>query len=245
MYWEKRPFTFLMPASEALYTSFEFRYIFCQPHWELIGGKNLSARKLLDTPQACSRAAAWMEQWLRKRFELYARRDAAYVSRLIKELESEGGCLELLMDGEETAGLRAFWGSRKREQRLLYMEEGYYRETKDRPAIMARITNLAEFIRGFSASEEQQWSLELSDACIPEQNGSFLLTFTEKGGILKPKENGEAGGLPVLKTDTAKITQWLFGVEKPEEIWPELPGEQKELLQKVRVIRSSFLDEIV
>ncbi len=245
MYWEKKPFTFLMPASEALYTSFEFRYIFCQPQWELIGGKNLSARKLLDNPQDCSEAAAWMEQWLRKRFELYARRDAAYVSRLIKELESEGGCLELLMDGEKPAGLRAFWGSRKREQRLLYMEEGYYRETKERPAIMARITNLAELIRGFSASEEQQWILELSDACIPEQNGSFLLTFTEKGGMLKPKENGEAGGLPVLKADTAKITQWLFGAEKPEKIWPELPQGQKELLQKVRVIRDSFLDEIV
>ena len=186
-----------------------------------------------------------MEQWLRKRFELYARRDAAYVSRLIKELESEEGCLELLMDGEKTAGLRAFWGKKKREQRLLYMEEGYYREKKDRPAIMARITNLAEFIRGFSASEEQQWILELSDACIPEQNGSFLLTFTEEGGTLQPGDEGEPSGLPALKGDTAKITQWLFGAEKPEEIWPELPREQKELLQKVRVIRSSFLDEIV
>lgn len=245
MYWEKKPFTFLMPASEALYTPFEFRYIFRQPQWELTGGKNLSARKLLDNPQDCEQAAAWMEQWLRKRFELYARRDVAYVSRLIKELESEEGCLELLMDGEKTAGLRAFWGKKKREQRLLYMEEGYYREKKDRPAIMARITNLAEFIWGFSASEEQQWILELSDACIPEQNGSFLLTFTEEGGTLQPGDEGEPSGLPALKGDTAKITQWLFGAEKPEEIWPELPREQKELLQKVRVIRSSFLDEIV
>ena len=112
---------------------------------------------------------------------------------------------------------------------------------------MARITNLAEFIRGFSASEKQQWILELSDACIPEQNGSFLLTFTEEGGTLQPgdRRGSRAACLLWKKGDTAKITQWLFGAEKPEEIWPELPREQKELLQKVRVIRSSFLDEIV
>ena len=51
-----------------------------------------------------------MEQWLGARYEMYTRRDAAYVSRLIKELASENGTLEFLEQDGRLVGLDAYWG---------------------------------------------------------------------------------------------------------------------------------------
>ena len=78
-----------------------------------------------------------MEQWLRKRFELYARRDAAYVSRLIKELESEEGCLELLMDGKKRQGFGLSGGEKKGTAPFIYgrrILQGEERQASDHGA---------------------------------------------------------------------------------------------------------------
>ena len=71
-----------------------------------------------DTPEDCGRAAVYMEQWLGARYEMYTRRDAAYVSRLIKELASENGTLEFLEQDGRLVGLDAYWGWEVREHRL-------------------------------------------------------------------------------------------------------------------------------
>ena len=59
------------------------------------------------TPEDCGRAAVYMEQWLGARYEMYTRRDAAYMSRFIKELASENGTLEFLEQDGRLVGLDA------------------------------------------------------------------------------------------------------------------------------------------
>lgn len=83
-----------------------------------------------------------MEQWLGARYEMYTRRDAAYVSRLIKELASENGTLEFLEQDGRLVGLDAYWGWEVREHRLLYAEDAYTVKTGEKPWNMARLTNI-------------------------------------------------------------------------------------------------------
>lgn len=241
---EGKAFTFLMPAAEAIYHPFGFRYIFQQPVWRLTeeAQERLERRKAEDTPEDCGAAAEWMEAWLRKQYGIYAGRDEEYVSRLLKELRSEEGFLEFLYDEGRLVGLQAFWGRKKREQRLLYVEEQYREETERKPAIMARLTNLEGALEGLSCDGDQEWVLQAHDGIIPENQGRFLLRMgregTEVQRVSEPEEE-----LPVLQADIAELTQWVFGAKEPEELWPEL--DAAEFLKTVKLPGKAFLDEAV
>lgn len=158
MHRERVPFTFLMPASEAIYRPFQFAFIYRQPKFRLT---EEAVGRLERRPCAGAagsgepaEAAAFMEQWIGSRYEAYCRRDSAYVERLIRELASEEGTLDFLWDGELLAGLQAEWGLNKREQRLLYADSSLTVEEKEKeePAIMARVTDVEAFFRMISGT---------------------------------------------------------------------------------------------
>ena len=75
-----------------------------------------------------------MQHWLESRYEVFAKRDAAYVKSLVREVQSELGKLELLYDGEQLVGIQGIWGREKKEQRLLYTETGYSELETKKPA---------------------------------------------------------------------------------------------------------------
>lgn len=116
-----------------------------------------------DTPEDCGRAAVYMEQWLGARYEMYTRRDAAYVSRLIKELASENGTLEFLEQDGRLVGLDAYWGWEVREHRLLYAEDAYTVKTGEKPWNMARLTNIGALLAAFGLN--RQSSREKKNVC--------------------------------------------------------------------------------
>lgn len=159
MHRERVPFTFLMPASEAIYRPFQFAFIYRQPKFRLteeaVG--RLERRPCAGAAESGepAEAAAFMEQWIGSRYEAYCRRDSAYVERLIRELASEEGTLDFLWNGERLAGLQAEWGLNKKEQRLLYADSSLTVEEKEKeePAIMARVTDVEAFFRMISGTD--------------------------------------------------------------------------------------------
>lgn len=86
-----KPITYLVPVNPAVYAPMGFTFIGNVASYELTekAKQTLTRTVCQDTPEDCGRAAVYMEQWLGARYEMYTRRDAAYVSRLIKELASE------------------------------------------------------------------------------------------------------------------------------------------------------------
>ena len=156
---------FLMPAFEALYLPFDFTYIYKKQSRELQQEKfsNLQLRRAEN--RDLQAAAAYMEAWLSKRYEVYAKRDFSYIERLKREIESENGCLELLFEKDTLAGMKAYWGMDKPEERLLFCEENYSRLQGDAtPAIMGRIVNLPEFlscIRLRETAEKEEYTVIL------------------------------------------------------------------------------------
>ena len=178
---EGSPFCYLMPASAAYYRPFGFAYVFDAPQWscEEAALQGFEKRELrLDAEP--ERLAAWMNEWLKQRYEVYAVRDGEYVSLLQRELDTEKGESFGWFDGEgRLQALQAFWGLEKREQRLLYCGEEYRKaeactgaaaevsgpETEepahgpegpspDSAGIMARITNLEAMVQHITVNED-------------------------------------------------------------------------------------------
>lgn len=253
---EQMPFTFLMPAAEGIYRPFDFRFI-----WEktALYLEKDRANLWIGTPiekteAACKEAAAWMNRWLQKRYQLYTLRDGEYVETLVKELESEGGELSMLYENEEPAGLIAHWGIHKREQRLLYTEESWCRKGEKKPVIMARITNLYQFLTGFALKEEGNLTvkLEVTDGLIPENHGSFLWSLHGQDSTLEAWEEKDLAAAAALsedfvflQTSISQLAQWLFGYRTAGELWKELSETELHSLEKVDVVSGVFLDEIV
>lgn len=83
---------------------------------------------------------------MEQRYELFARRDEAYVNSLLQEVKSEMGSLDFLYDQDHLVGIQGVWGREKKEQRLLYAENGYTELEMKKPAIMARIITPETFV---------------------------------------------------------------------------------------------------
>lgn len=268
---ERVPFTFLMPAAAEIYLPFDFTYICNLPAWELKDGEYriTERRKCTDTPPDCRLAADYMEHWLAGRYDLYCHRDSAYVSRLIRELDSENGRLEFLYDGGLLVGLEAFWGINIPEQRLLMAEDSYVRKAGDKPAIMARITCLTALLELFHLKENGPESaalrLAVRDSIVEENQGEFIWELNRTGsaaGRADAANAGEAcraaalcretraaacgGNLPpALPCTISQLTSWAFGYQSAGQVWPEAPDRVIDILDTVDRVKHVLIDEIV
>ena len=259
-----KPITYLVPVNPAVYAPMGFTFIGNVASYELTeeAKKTLTRTVCQDTPEDCGRAAVYMEQWLGARYEMYTRRDAAYVSRLIKELASENGTLEFLEQDGRLVGLDAYWGWEVREHRLLYAEDAYTVKTGEKPWNMARLTNIGALLAAFGLKQAEQQGEEkrmltlcirMNDPILEMNNGEFVWTIGETGSSLKarkpePDTCGCTENVSIwLEMKPEELVSWLFGCRKAEEIWGgQLENKGlAEILAQVDTVNGVYLDEIV
>ena len=259
-----KPITYLVPVNPAVYAPMGFTFIGNVAFYELTeeAKQTLTRTVCQDTPEDCGRAAVYMEQWLGARYEMYTRRDAAYVSRLIKELASENGTLEFLEQDGRLVGLDAYWGWEVREHRLLYAEDAYTVKTGEKPWNMARLTNIGALLAAFGLKQAEQQGEEkrmltlgirMNDPILEINNGEFVWTIGETGSSLKarkpePDTCGCTENVSIwLETKPEELVSWLFGCRKAEEIWGgQLENKGlAEILAQVDTVNGVYLDEIV
>ncbi len=99
MYKEKQPFTFLMPAAEAIYTPYDFRFVYDQNvckyrACERNGEESLSLEKARMSDGA--ELAGFFNENFAERFQVYAIRDEQYYQMMLFELQSENGGIALI-----------------------------------------------------------------------------------------------------------------------------------------------------
>lgn len=280
---EEKAMTYLVPATPTaaqVYAGLDFAFIGnlaqyeLKPEAEAEGAGQagcLQRRRCQDTPEDISLAASYMEHWLSSRYEVHTRRDAAYVSRLLKELASEDGYLDFLFrENGELAGVQAFWGLEKKEQRLLYAEEEYTIKTGEKPWNMARIVDLFQLLSLFELKaevkevyeqEEDGWYLllDLKDPILEENSGRFVWSMADEAMeemLLDDHDHDrdepdddfdeeEGTEVPCLSCTPAELIAFLFGYRSAEELWPEAGAEVTALLHQVDVVQGVCLDEIV
>ena len=259
-----KPITYLVPVNPAVYAPMGFTFIGNVASYELTeeAKQTLTRTVCQDTPEDCGRAAVYMEQWLGARYEMYTRRDAAYVSRLIKELAAENGTLEFLEQDGRLVGLDAYWGWEVREHRLLYAEDAYTVKTGEKPWNMARLTNIGALLAAFGLKQAEQQGEEkrmltlgirMNDPILEMNNGEFVWTIGETGSSLKarkpePDTCGCTENVSIwLETKPEELVSWLFGCRKAEEIWGgQLENKGlAEILAQVDTVNGVYLDEIV
>lgn len=256
------PFTFLMPASEKIYAPFDFRFIFDQPAFQV---SDLHELKRVVVPagtvgedgrkggiKGCENAipdlqkvAEWMETWLHNRYEVYAVRTREYVELLDKELESEDGSWSFYFAGNDLVGIGCEWGLAKKEQRLLYLKDEYEQEAgAAKPAIMARIIDLREFVRNICLKKDcdlETMTVEIGirDGFLQKNDGLFRWTLDKNGSEIEKTgeklqiHEGEKK-IPVLTI--GEMTEWLFGYRK---------ADRADWMDFIRPLNGVFLDEVV
>lgn len=249
LYQEGRQFCFLMPADPAIYRPFQFTYIFDQPHWTLKKGTCLE-RVAYDLEHGSENhppqeLADWMNAWLYSRYEVYTFRDEAYIERLMKELASEQGEWNLLYNDSRMVGMECFWGTDKREQRMLLCEDAYMEEEREAtPAIMGRIVHIPNFmkiirLKKSCGRDSMTVRLRVEDPICRENQGMWLWHLTTKGSVMEKIEDmSQIGGEQeyALAVTIDQLTSWMFGYTFPEG---------QDWLDWIQPLQGVFLDEVV
>lgn len=103
----KESFTFLMPASEAIYKPFGFRYIATQAYGKVRGSSAGDWEWSYLQEEACEEVADFANDKLQE-YEVAVWRDEAYYKRLLKEQKSEQGGILLARKAGRLMGVFPF-----------------------------------------------------------------------------------------------------------------------------------------
>lgn len=188
-------------------------------------------------------AAQWMDHWLGNHYQVYAKRDMAYLDRLISELSSENGTLDILYHKGKIAAMESWWGRAEREQRLLYGEAPYVKTTDGlgKPAIMARIISPEAFAPVIRLKEKRDCGdsceilLFIQDPLIEKNQGLWVWHLDRKTSWLEKTKEDKFS--PELALTIDELTAWWFGYHIPTAAEP--------YRQRIDTLRDVFLDEIV
>lgn len=232
MYHDGEPFTFLMPAAEAIYLPHGFATVYEQNQRYYKNDEPLpegcSARRAC--PEDAEKIAGLAENYLAGHYQVYVKRDRAYYERLMKEYESDGGCLTVIEKDGEITDCRPCVGE----------------IPSVKPEIMVRAVNVRRLLLLLNLSYLTAVCFEVTDPAIPENNQVFVITGTEFSGVMLMEgrpENSE-GTLTVQA-----LTKLVFGAASPEEIAREdgvsMTERMKEELKKIVPLSNIYLNEIV
>lgn len=152
MYDRKIPFTFLMPAAAAIYTPYDFRYIYDQKIDEIEKKKEVSddtTETSIVTKDAClfdaEKMAAFFKEYFSEVWQVYAAHNAEYYRTMVMEQQSEHGGVRLMKAGEKIVGLFAYAKEEETEIREPLYLARY--ETEFRNAVRELATDAQERIK--------------------------------------------------------------------------------------------------
>ena len=135
MYEKKMPFTFLLPAAEAIYTPYDFRYIYDQPTCCLQADQRQGTIESAENTES-SDAGIWdaeaMAEFYKNNFEgqwqVTAVKDREYYQTMILEQQSEHGGVRLLRQSGDIVGMYAYAAEDDLEVRELLCLDGFREE---------------------------------------------------------------------------------------------------------------------
>lgn len=232
MYQKGEPFTFLMPASEKIYLPHGFCTVYEQNQRYLaeekpgVPGRGFRRATLEDA----SAIASFAETYLAGHYQIYAKRDAAYYERLIKEYESDRGCLAVA----------------EQEGKIVDCRPCVAEIPEEQAKIMVRAVHVKRLLLLLGLNYLTAVCFRVTDPYIAENNQVFMLTGTEYSGVMLMEgrpENSE-GTLPV-----EALTKLVFGAVTVEELAEEkdvvMTERMKEELKKIVPFSHIYLNEIV
>ena len=227
MYQEKQPFTFLMPAAEAIYTPYDFRFVYDQNVWKYTVVEKQEQKSLPVSEAGIGDGAdlaAFFMEYFSERFQIYAVRDEQYYQNggiaILKRSEKIVGCF--LYGDEDGLEIREplylkeyeteFWAAvgkvcEKHGQKEALVYAGISEEEKigtvefqkQKPTIMVRILHLESLLRLLKtkAGEQIDCSFAVLDSILTQNSRVWKLQSSPIG-------ESEEGEEAVKEADVAK-----------------------------------------
>ena len=267
MYHKNMPFTFLMPAAQAIYYPHGFRFIYNQDQWEVVceEAKTVTAEEICKNSEGCKviirkanskdckKMAAFAEEQLSQTMHVYTSRDWEYYDRMLKEQESQKGGILLAEKDGEICGMVLYdeWeGFNVREPLGSFEGTGLYMcVKKKKPMIMARVLHVETLLSSLRCEDDLDIQFQLVDPIIRENNKVFFVKGNADGIVVrtKPVISGKKQDIQLISADA--LTSILFGYKELEKIEEEekeyFSEEFKEQIRKIKTLNPVFINEIV
>lgn len=266
MYQERKPFTFLMPAKEAYYKPFDFRFVLDRYTWE-VKFKNeensqqyqwVSYEKLDEKEEFIKFCFDFFEE-----MDITTIRTKGYMEQLMEEVKAEQGDCLICIQNEKIKGFITYALDGKKAvvrevvtkepikeivQEFLTMiqcEQGTFSldwfhsissECKNTPTIMFRIVHLVEMLEMMGGKENQELLFEVKDEFLMENNGVYRMKLGKYGSEVEKVEN-ENGE---IKVSIAQLTSILFGYSSEE-----VTKEMRQYFRNIIPLQKNYISEIV
>lgn len=275
MYGKKEPFTFLMPAAEAIYTPYDFRFVYSQR--QAVFEKKAETELIEEEDATMFQAeelAAFAKERLFGTARVYAVRDAHYYQTRVLEQQSENGGIRMLKkDGklvgiycyakEETCEVleplilpgyeTVFWdsisGLSENPVKVLACPEVLEpcaRSVERKPMIMVRILHLETLLSVLTVKEGE--SLSCSFAVIDPiltGNSRIWKLCSQEDGRIQVTETEDSQGVLTI----GALTELVFGYRSAADLRKDpdvcLGRELECELEKISPLSPVFLNEIV
>ena len=241
MYDRKEPFTFLMPAAEAIYYPYDFRFVYTRKQGEMCGENNESTVEIrVATVSDCGKLATFSNDFL-KGYQVTAHRDEAYFEMFLREQESQDGGIIVMEKQGEMVGMFFYAKGERYEIReplfydendfkkavyLFFMSEkeivdtiAYGEGTK--PIIMVRILHLETFLKTIKLENDLDCYVQIEDAFIAENNGIFHISG-RAGECISEVQRALSDEIPETVLD---VLVWKMGdltIEIFEQAFPKV-----------------------
>lgn len=158
MYARRVPFTFLMPAAEAIYTPYDFRFIYRQETGILETAVRKEERTESGTGVLSMDARLWdadaLSDFFNKNFkgrwQVCTKRDEEYFRTMILEQQSERGGVRILKEGERIIGVFAYAAEDGLETREPLILPGYEKTFESAARSMAATENREVKLYGYN-----------------------------------------------------------------------------------------------
>ncbi len=232
MYEEKKPITFLLPANKAYYEPFGFNFI--SSYYEQILDEDIEVKRYTESDYEA--LLEFCKNYFEENYELYCIRDEYYLDRLIKELKSEDGYIELFYKEGQITGYRLIWGLEKKEERGLVVKPAKRKPIK--PAYMARIVNIYEFAKLFRLKNDYKedylsLNIHIKDDFLEQNTGFYEWNLDKNSSSLIKLDNEPESSYISLEVN--ELISYLCAYSDTYE---------KELFAVDR-IREVYIDEVV
>lgn len=228
LYRAQCPFTFLMPANPDYYKGQGF--VFTPLESAIKSQAGISTKKYIENDifitkldkERIHHVTESVNKILAEKYQMFVWRDISYYQRLLAEMESEQGEVLVLEKSGEVVGALAYGNGEKTEikeivlsQELennktdicnkIFQTEGWKEEEMQ---LMFRITDLRSWT-GKLKGEKEVWEIEVEDALIPGNCGSWRIEWNVAGGKVKKLEKPQ--NIPKKRTvDIAELTEKIL-----------------------------------
>lgn len=186
LYQKEEPLTYLMPASESIYTPYGFVVVGEQVHYEYTGDfhegwfsdKEQELEFVLAKEEDCAALADFANEEFHKHCVVFTRRSEAYFLQLLKEQACQNGGVVLVKKHGDMMGYFITANEGYQQVREMTMKDNIQisvRE-KERIPMMARATCVETLLLCTDWHAGQRHEIQVIDPIIDENTGTYQIS---------------------------------------------------------------------